>query len=136
MYEQPKTRPVPRRAYAARPRTDAALPPRARSGQLGQLAGHLTALLDVTRELQARTGDPALQDAAAALTARIAELGAGLPPRAAIPYTNDLAALHSLAFDLAGRVLVVAAAQQDTRTAMLACRRMDFHTAAREAIQA
>lgn len=104
------------------------------SGLRGQLAGHLAALLDVTRELNARTGG--LEDAAASLTGRIAELGAHLPPRAAVAYPSDLDALHAQAFDLAGRVLVVAAAQQDTRTAMLACRRMDFHTAARDSLTA
>ncbi|WP_042412480.1 SCO4983 family protein [Streptacidiphilus anmyonensis] len=130
MYEQPKTLPVRRRAL------DTRAPVHAVSGLRGQLAGHLAAMLDVTRELHARTGDPLLADAAAALTARLGELGAQLPPRAAVTYPGDLAALHAQAFDLAGRVLVVAAAQQDTRTAILACRRMDFHTAARESLTA
>ncbi|WP_133259957.1 hypothetical protein [Streptacidiphilus pinicola] len=123
MYEQPKTRPVVRRhgSVPTSPRV---------SGLRGQLAGHLAALLDVTRELNERTGG--LEDAAASLTARLAELGTHLPPRAAVAYPSDLDALHAQAFDLAGRVLVVAASQQDTRTAILACRRMDFHTAARE----
>ncbi|WP_037608053.1 SCO4983 family protein [Streptacidiphilus rugosus] len=136
MYEQPKIRTAPRRAYAARPRTETALPPRAPADRQTQVVGHLTALLDVTRELHARTADPDLVDAAAALTTRISELGTASPARSAHPYPDDLALLHTLAFDLAGRVLVVAAAQQDTRTAILACRRMDFHTAAREAVQA
>jgi hypothetical protein len=127
MYEQPKTRPVMRRPRSV------PTPPTV-SGLRGQLAGHLTALLDVTRELHERTG--ALEDAIASLTARIAELGTHLPPRAAVAYPSDLNALHTQAFDLAGRVLVVAAAQQDTRTAILACRRMDFHTAARESATA
>jgi hypothetical protein len=131
MYEQPKTRPVVRR-----PRSAQHAPAPVVSGLRGQLAGHLTALLDLTRELHARTGDPSLEDAAAALTARVAELGAPLAPRAAVAYPEDLAALHARAFDLAGRVLVVAASQQDTRTAMLACRRMDFHTAARDTLTA
>jgi hypothetical protein len=133
MYEQPQTRPARRPARGAQA---PAAPRRLQSGRRGQLAGHLAALHDVTRELHARTGDRALEDAAAALTSRIAELGAHLPPRAAVPYPADLDALHAQAFDLAGRVLVVAAAQQDTRTAILACRRMDFHTAAREAATA
>jgi hypothetical protein len=127
MYEQPKTRPV-----MWRPRS-APTPPAA-SGRRGQLAGHLTALLEVTRELHEHTG--ALEDAVAALTARIAELGTDLPTRAAVAYPSDLDTLHAHASDLAGRVLVVAAAQQDTRTAILACRRMDFHTAARESLTA
>ncbi|WP_042368698.1 SCO4983 family protein [Streptacidiphilus neutrinimicus] len=131
MYEQPKTRPVVRRSRQSQtPST----PVPALSGLRGQLAGHLAALLDVTRELHTRTGDRALEDAAAALTTRIAEIGACLPQRAAVAYPAGLPALHAQAFDLAGRVLVVAAAQQDTRTAILACRRMDFHTAARESV--
>ncbi|SEK26393.1 hypothetical protein [Streptacidiphilus jiangxiensis] len=128
MYEQPKIRPVRKPVRAAH------APATPVSGLRGQLAGHLAALLDVTRELHARTGDPALEDTAAAISARIAELGTQLPPRAAVAYPSDLAVLHAHAFDLAGRVLVVAASQQDTRTAILACRRMDVHTAARESL--
>jgi hypothetical protein len=133
MYEQPKTLPARRQIRDGQP---TGAPRSAHNGLRGQLARHLAALLDVTRELHARTGDPALEDAAAALTSRIAELGAHLPPRAAVAYPDDPDTLHAHAFDLAGRVLVVAAAQQDTRTAILACRRMDFHTAARASLTA
>jgi hypothetical protein len=91
-------------------------------------------LLDITQELHARTGDPTLPEVAASLNARIAELGVHMPQRAAVVYPSDLDALHAHAFDLAGRVLVVAAAQQDTRTAILACRGMDFHAAARRVL--
>ncbi|WP_456243083.1 SCO4983 family protein [Streptacidiphilus fuscans] len=131
MYEQPRTHAAPRHVRVSQ-MSNASVRPQ--SGRAGQLAGHLSALLDVTSELHRRTGDSALEIAVAALTARIAEIGASLPPRAATAYPDDLTTLHAQAFDLAGRVLVVAAAQQDTRTAVLACRRMDVHTAARESV--
>ncbi|WP_055585390.1 SCO4983 family protein [Peterkaempfera griseoplana] len=121
-----------------------------------QLAGHLTALLTATTELRRATAaaleadgsDQALAaqqtDLVAAvrhITERIGDLsptGARLRlrhrPGAAAGGT--LAELHAHAHTLAGRVLVVAAAQQDTATAMLACRRMDAHDAARRALRA
>ncbi|MFJ6212724.1 hypothetical protein ACIQGZ_05245 [Streptomyces sp. NPDC092296] len=116
-----------------------------------QLAGHLTALLAATDELRAATAAALaaapdellaaqradLESAARQVAARIAELApAGGPPPYGPASTpgGTLAQLHARAQTLAGRVLVVAAAQQDTATAMLACTRMDAHQDARQAL--
>ncbi|WP_037573369.1 SCO4983 family protein [Phaeacidiphilus oryzae] len=93
-----------------------------------QLAGHLSALLSATRRLQEITGDPELTAAIGRLESRLAELGpAGPPARDSRPAGGGASALHGHAHDLAARVLVVAAARQDTTTAKLACDRMDAH---------
>jgi hypothetical protein len=95
-----------------------------------QLAGHLAALLAVTRRL-----GPEYADAAAQLSSRIEALVPGGLPVPAPRHRADESAetMHEQAHDLAARVLVVAAAQQDTATAVLACARMDAHAAARRA---
>jgi hypothetical protein len=102
-----------------------------------QLAGHLAALLAVTDDL--RTGevpdDGELAEAAREITERIAQLSPGNAPvriweGSRSGRDGEAAALHRQAHTLAGRVLVVAAARQDTVTAMLACRRMDAHARA------
>jgi hypothetical protein len=96
-----------------------------------QLAGHLGALLSATRRLHEATGDPELTPAIGRLETRLAALAPdGAQPRPTLctsPAGGGPAALHAHAHDLAARVLVVAAAQQDTVTAMLACERMDAH---------
>ncbi|AXI79224.1 SCO4983 family protein [Peterkaempfera bronchialis] len=151
-------------AAAARPRTahhnssDHTGVPADRPAHLRQqLAGHLDALLSATAELRRATAaaldaapapDPALggqradlESAAQRIGDRIAELSpAGEPLRVRhLPDSaaaGSLAELHARAHTLAGRVLVVAAAQQDTATAMLACTRMDAHEAACRALRA
>jgi hypothetical protein len=105
-----------------------------------QLAGHLAALLAVTDDLRAAAGegDGELAGAAREITDRIAQLTPGTAPVRIWEGSRsgrgggegETAALHRQAHTLAGRVLVVAAARQDTATAMLACRRMDAHARA------
>jgi hypothetical protein len=92
-----------------------------------QLAGHLAALLALTRRL-----GPEYEEAARQLAERIEELApGGVPAPGPRPEAEASAeALHARAHDLAARVLVVAAAQQDTATARLACARMDAHAEA------
>ncbi|MFF4651306.1 hypothetical protein [Streptomyces sp. NPDC001380] len=147
--------PAPAHPHAVRHNSSDRVPaPSARPAHLRQqLARHLGALLDATTDLRRATdaaggaADPALaahradlDDAARRIAARIAELApaggpppGGRPSPAPAPAGRGLAALHARAHALAGRVLVVAAAQQDTATAMLACLRMDAHDAARRA---
>ncbi|QMU75129.1 hypothetical protein GXW83_04490 [Streptacidiphilus sp. PB12-B1b] len=104
------------------------------------LSGHLAALVTATEAIRDATPDPArraeLDAAAHELADRLTQLaptGAPLPHTAGAHGGRSLAAAHEHAHALAGRLLVVAAAQQDTVTAMLACRRMDAHAAARSA---
>jgi hypothetical protein len=132
MYEQPKT--VPRRRGIAH--TSAHSGGDHHSSRGAQLAGHLAALLAATESVRAATSDPGqragLDAALDQLLTRLAELMSTEVRRPVAARTGALtpAELHQRALALAGRVLVVAAAQQDTATAMLACRRMDAHTAA------
>jgi hypothetical protein len=121
-----------------------------------QLAGHLAALLAATTELRRATAaaleaagsdevlagqQEDIDSAVALITDRIDAL---TPPgtrtrlrrRPVTDAGGTLAELHTHAHTLAGRVLVVAAAQQDTATAMLACRRMDAHESACRVLRA
>ena len=105
------------------------------------LAGHLAALLSATEEVRQSTEEPGQQaelDAALGeLRARLAQLapaGTTTPQAVGGAGSRSLAPAHEHAHALAGRLLVVAAAQQDTTTAVLACRRMDAHAAARSAL--
>jgi hypothetical protein len=102
-----------------------------------QLAGHLAALLAVTDDLRTAAGqdDAELASAAREIAERIEQLTPGNAPvriweGSRSGHDGEAAALHQQAHTLAGRVLVVAAARQDTATAMLACRRMDAHARA------
>lgn len=102
-------------------------------GAASVLAAHLTALLLTTEDLAALSDDPELPLATTALRARLAELGpAAAPafPSPGAPRPRSVPELHVLAHDLAARVLLVAASHQDTRTALLACHRMEAHAAA------
>lgn len=128
MYEPIRTKSV---HSMAPPRPAAAV----RSDYLSeQLAGHLAALLAVTDRLRAAEPSAVLDAAAAEIAERIAQLSPGSAPVRIWEGSRldgpDTGALHRQAHTLAGRVLVVAAARQDTATAMLACRRMDAHAAA------
>ena len=147
MYEQPKTMIAAQRRPSARAHNSTI------HGSAGSTAGtelphstgtpligHLAALLSATGAVRQATEDPAeqaeLDTAAHRLADRLSELapaGTPLPQSFATPGDRSLAAAHEHAHALAGRLLVVAAAQQDTTTAMLACRRMDAHAAARSA---
>lgn len=120
-----------------------------------QLAGHLAALLAVTTELHRATATELeaapgrarlaahlseLESAARRITDRIGELTPTGPqlrlhPQPGAAVGGSLAELHARAHTLAGRVLMVAAAQQDTATAILACHRMDAHDTARRALR-
>jgi hypothetical protein len=145
MYEQSKTAVRAQRRAAARAHNsdihgapEAA--PRLASTHVALLAGHLAALLSATEEVRQSTEEPGQQaelDAALGeLRVRLAQLApAGTPPQAVGGAgSRSLAPAHEHAHALAGRLLVVAAAQQDTTTAVLACRRMDAHAAARSAL--
>ncbi|MFC1400841.1 MULTISPECIES: hypothetical protein [Streptacidiphilus] len=147
MYEQPKTLPAYRRA-----------PTRVQSGQTPvhnssahsstvpapqrdtRLVGHLAALRSATEAVRQAAEDRAQQ---AELDAALKQIGtrihevsavsdraAGVLPSVPSAGGRPLRELHQQAHALAGRLLVVAAAQQDTATAMLACRRMDAHATA------
>ncbi|MEZ0091175.1 hypothetical protein [Streptacidiphilus sp. EB129] len=152
MYEPPRTVPTRRRgshrltsapAQSSPGQSAPAHEPPA-TGRAHQLAGHLAALVAATESLRTTvTGDTAadaaqraeLDAALAELRDRLTELGpvgAPSPPGGLVPAATP-AERHDRAHALAGRLLVVAAAQQDTTTAMLACRRMDAHAAARTA---
>ena len=147
MYEQPKTLPAYRRApirlqpgsptpvhnSSARSSTAPA------SQRDSRLVGHLAALRVATEAVRRAAEDVAQQaelDAALQqIDARISEVSAVSSDRAAAVVRSGPAGvgsrqLHQQAHALAGRLLVVAAALQDTATAMLACRRMDAHAAA------
>jgi hypothetical protein len=86
------------------------------------LAAHLTALRVATEELARTTGRGDFAEAAERLAERIAQLAPAAPAASPRPHATDLLA-HT--HDLAARALVVAAAQQDTRSAVLACQVMD-----------
>ena len=152
MYEQPASVPAtPRRASArahnsslhVQGRPAAPLPGPSRAGgaadRVGvQLTGHLAALHAATAAVRRGTDEPARQAELDTALEQISARISALSPTAAVvrsEATHDqgksLAELHDHAHQLAGRLLVVAAARQDTATAMLACRRMDAHAAAR-----
>jgi len=148
MYEQPKTPPAYRRA-PARLQPGAQTPVHNSSAHSSiapaphrdtRLVGHLAALHAATEAVRQAAEDRAqlaeLDAALKQISTRINEISAVSALTAAVPSgppaTGDrqLHELHEQAHALAGRLLVVAAAQQDTATAMLACRRMDAHAAA------
>ena len=149
MYEQPKTLPAYRRA-PARLQPGSQTPVHNSSAHSStapaphrdtRLVGHLAALHAATEAVRQAAEDRAqlaeLDAALKQISTRINEisavsaLAAAVVPSGPAP-TGDrqLHELHEQAHALAGRLLVVAAAQQDTATAMLACRRMDAHAAA------
>ncbi|MCQ4212189.1 SCO4983 family protein [Streptomyces longispororuber] len=117
-------------------------PHRSREEELDiQLAGHLSALLAVTDELRALgPDDQELAAAADELAGQIARLRGGhAPVRAALTAAGpeqDRAALHQRAHALAGRALVVAASRADTAAAILAARRMEYHSGAERLVSA
>ncbi|TDU04495.1 hypothetical protein EDD99_2963 [Streptomyces sp. 846.5] len=146
MYEQPKTLPAYRRApirlqpgSPAPVHNSSAHSSTAPASQRdSRLVGHLAALYSATEAVRRATEDSAEQaelDAALQrIDARISEVSAVSAPAASVvrsaPAGVGSRQLHQQAHALAGRLLVVAAALQDTTTAMLACRRMDAHAAA------
>ncbi|MHA6762639.1 SCO4983 family protein [Streptacidiphilus sp. PAMC 29251] len=152
MYEQPKTVPAHRHAPARahnsslhaqdRSKSAAKLPGGVPSTPGAQLTGHhLAALHAATAAVRRATEEPARQAELDAALEQIAARISALSPTAAVirseagqEQSKPLAELHEHAHALAGRLLVVAAARQDTVTAMLACRRMDAHAAARPAL--
>ena len=148
MYEQPKTLPAYRRA-PARPQSDSKTPVHNSSAHSStapaphrdtRLVGHLAALRSATeavrRATEDRTQQAELDAALKQISTRIHEVSAVSDRAAGIVLSGPAAGsrqlreLHEQAHALAGRLLVVAAAQQDTATAMLACRRMDAHATA------
>ncbi|WP_042403590.1 SCO4983 family protein [Streptacidiphilus carbonis] len=148
MYEQPKTVPGYRRAptrtqvhNSSAHSSTVPAPPRDT-----RLVGHLAALRAATEAVRRTTEEPAdqaeLDAALKQISARLNEVSAvsaravAVVPSAAADRGKCLRELHEQAHALAGRLLVVAAAQQDTATAMLACRRMDTHAAALAALPA
>jgi hypothetical protein len=147
MYEQPKSVPATHRHSTARAHNSSlhAQSP-FQGGAAGaadtQLTGHLAALHAATAAVRRSTDEPALQAELDSALEQIAARISALSPTAAVvrsEATRDPARspaeLHEHAHALAGRLLVVAAARQDTATAMLACRRMDAHAAARTSLQ-
>lgn len=137
MYEQPRTLPAHRRpAVRAHNSSSPQLQGGPPSGVGAQLTGHLVALRAATAALRTAVQEPERRDALDAALRQIGERIGALSPTAAgaagpgSVSTGTLAELHAQAHALAGRLLVVAAARQDTATAMLACRRMEAHAAA------
>jgi len=146
MYEQPKTVPAYRRApIRLQPgsptpvhNSSAHSSTAPASQRDSRLVGHLTALRVATEAVRRAAEDVAQQaelDAALQqIDARISEVSAVSDRAAAVVRSGPAGVgsrqLHQQAHALAGRLLVVAAALQDTATAMLACRRMDAHAAA------
>ncbi|MFC1417509.1 SCO4983 family protein [Streptacidiphilus cavernicola] len=140
MYEQPKTAPGTRRHPPARAHNSSLhdrLPDGPGAAAGSQLTGHLAALHAATAAVRRRTADPARRAELDAALEQIAARISALSPTAAVLRSEadrdsgrSPAELHDHAHALAGRLLVVAAARQDTATAMLACRRMDAHAAA------
>ncbi|MFC1412851.1 hypothetical protein ACEZCY_28055 [Streptacidiphilus sp. N1-12] len=147
MYEQPKTVPAhrhaPVRAHNSSLHAQNQQPPgsgTAANTVGAQLTGHLAALHAATAAVRRATAEPARQAELDAALEQIAARISALSPTAAVirsEAAHDQAKpaeeLHEHAHALAGRLLVVAAARQDTATAMLACRRMDAHAAALQA---
>lgn len=151
MYEQPKTGVHAQRRVTARSH-NSSTHGAAQTATLGSaahaspLTGHLATLVSATEAVRQAAEAPEqhaeLDTALTELRERLSELapagavlpqtGAGAPARSG---SSRLAMAHEHAHALAGRLLVVAAAQQDTVTAMLACRRMDAHAAALSAQQ-
>ena len=150
MYEQPASVPVTHRRATARahnsslhPGGQTAPPASARTGGApegvgAQLTGHLAALHAATAAVRRRTDEPGRQAELDAALEQISVRIGALSPTAVVLRSEaghdqgrSLTELHEHAHQLAGRLLVVAAARQDTATAMLACRRMDAHAAAR-----
>ncbi|QMU67660.1 hypothetical protein [Streptacidiphilus sp. P02-A3a] len=150
MYEQPKVAVHAQRRASARAHNSNAHGPASTPGagavpHASPLTGHLAALVSATEAVRQAAESPEqraeLDAALAGLHARLAALApAGAVPAQTTggvigrPGGSRLAMAHEHAHALAGRLLVVAAAQQDTVTAMLACRRMDAHAAARSAL--
>ncbi len=150
MYEQPKIAVHAQRRAAARAHNSNAhgAAPSAAPGPTAHaapLTGHLAALVSATEAVRLAAESPEqraeLDTALGELRKRLASLApsGAVPPQTAGGVTgrtdgSRLAMAHEHAHALAGRLLVVAAAQQDTVTAMLACRRMDAHAAARSAL--
>jgi hypothetical protein len=143
MYEQSKTvsaahRPPVARAHNSSLHAQGQLQPSASSAAAAQLTGHLAALHTATAAVRRSTDEPErLAELDAALEQITARINA-LSPTATVVRSEvshdqgkSPAELHDHAHALAGRLLVVSAARQDTATAMLACRRMDAHAAAR-----
>jgi hypothetical protein len=143
MYEQSRTAVRAQRRGSARAHnSDLHVAPDAAPQRAGDhaalIAGHLAALISATEEVRHHTGEPGqraeLDAALEALRARLAELapaGTASPQIVGGSGGRSPAQAHDHAHALAGRLLVVAAAQQDTATAVLACRRLDAHAAAR-----
>lgn len=150
MYEQPKVAVHAQRRASARAHNSNAHGPAqpAAPGAVAHaapLTGHLAALVSATEAVRQATESPEqraeLDTALGELRKRLATLApvGAVPPQTTGGVTgrsggSRLAMAHEHAHALAGRLLVVAAAQQDTVTAMLACRRMDAHAAARSAL--
>ena len=150
MYEQPKIAVPAQRRSSPRVHNSSAHDSSVREAAGAPLAGHLVALMTATEAVREATGEPTaraeLDRALEQLALRLGELeptGGPVVPAAGAPggrghtravrSAGSLAGAHEHAHALAGRVLLVAAARQDTATAMLACRRMDAHAAARSA---
>ena len=143
MYEQPKTAPAHRRPVARSHNSSLHTQDGPPSTPGTQLTGHLAALHAATAAVRQGTDDPAQQaELDAALKLIAARIGALAPTATVIRSeatqvpAKSPAELHDHAHALAGRLLVVAAARQDTATAMLACRRMDAHAAALSTLRA
>ncbi|OIV38815.1 hypothetical protein BIV57_03475 [Mangrovactinospora gilvigrisea] len=163
MYEPIRGKSVHTVPAPAAPRADAARRDQLAeqlAGHLGALLPHTGVLRRLTAELLARHDDADdalaaplraqladLESAEPALTERIAQLapsghrtrfwqGTRVPAADADAPAEirSLLSLHEQAHALAGRALVSAASRQDTRTAMLACRRMDAHSEALAAL--
>ncbi len=153
MYEQPKIAVPAQRRSSRRVHNSSAHDNDVHETGGAPLSGHLVALMAATEAVREATGEPAaraeLGRALEQLALRLSELeptGGPVVPAAGAPggrghiraarspgSAGSLARAHEHAHALAGRVLLVAAARQDTVTAVLACRRMDAHAAARSA---
>jgi hypothetical protein len=120
----------------ADPEPEAAVPHRSREEELDiRLAGQLTALLTVTDELRAVEPSAQLDDAAARMAERAAQLRGGHEPLRAAPSARNaepghVAALHQRAHMLAGHALVIATSREDTSAAELVAERLAAHGAA------
>lgn len=108
-------------------------PRRSREEELDiRLATQLTALLTITDELYAATGQPGLADAARRIAQQVARLRAGQKPLRAAPTAVNtsperLAALHQRAQRLAGHALAIASSRGDLPGATLAAERQSAH---------
>ena len=148
MYEQPKIAVPAQRRSGPRVHNSSAHDNSTHGPDGAPLSGHLAALLTATEAVREATAEPTaraeLDQALEQLALRLAQLeptGGPVIPAAGAPggrghtratrAPGSLTRAHEHAHALAGRLLLVAAARQDTVTAMLACRRMDAHAAAR-----